>query len=134
VPALLEWPERTGPRVASGAWSVLDYLPTLAAAAGAPLPDAPLDGESLLPMLAGEVEERSGPIAFRHAIQSALIDGPYKLITRNGGNWWALYDLGADPGEEEDLSRRLPDVTQSMQAELERRQADWPDVPRPVLR
>jgi arylsulfatase A-like enzyme len=131
VPALLEWPDRTGPRVVTGAWSVLDYLPTLAAAAGAPLPDAPLDGESLLPLLAGETERRERPIAFRHFLQIAWMDGPYKLLTRNRGNWWTLYDLDADPGEERDAGRDEPEVLLRMRARLDEERATWPEIPVP---
>lgn len=133
VPALLEWPERTGPRVVTSAWSVLDYLPTLAAAAGAKLPAAPLDGESLLPLLAGEASARSAPLFFRLGLQTALVDGRYKLSAGPAAGS-TLHDLDADPGEERDLSGREPEVLRRMLDELDRARASWPPLPPPGRR
>jgi arylsulfatase A-like enzyme len=65
VAGILEWPARVKQPKASDLHAVTsDMLPTLCAAAGAPLPDRPLDGVSLLPLIEGEMAERPEPICF----------------------------------------------------------------------
>ena len=64
VPGLIEWPAR----IAKGRLSVLnavtsDMLPTLCDLAGVAIPQRPLDGVSLAPLLAGEMTQRP-PICF----------------------------------------------------------------------
>jgi hypothetical protein len=63
-----------------------------------------------------------------HGAQSArsLRGGGFKLVVaRSGGEESVLlFDLAGDPGEREDLSQTLPDVTESMLARLERLRAD----------
>jgi arylsulfatase A-like enzyme len=65
VAGIIEWPERiTQPRASSVNAVTSDMLPTICELAGAPLPDRPLDGVSLGPLVAGEMTERSKPICF----------------------------------------------------------------------
>uniref|UniRef100_A0ACB8FL84 Uncharacterized protein n=1 Tax=Sphaerodactylus townsendi TaxID=933632 RepID=A0ACB8FL84_9SAUR len=52
-PALAYWPGRVAPGVTHELASTLDLLPTLAALAGAPLPNVTLDGFDLSPILFG---------------------------------------------------------------------------------
>ena len=64
VPGLIEWPAR----IAKGRLSVLnavtsDMLPTLCDLAGVAIPQRPLDGVSLAPLLTGEMTQRP-PICF----------------------------------------------------------------------
>jgi len=55
VPAIMRWPGRIeAGAIASRMASTLDVLPTLAAVAGAPLPEEPIDGVNLLPLLEGD--------------------------------------------------------------------------------
>ena len=62
VPGLIEWPARIPkPRSTSFRASTSDLLPTVAALAGQPLPDCPLDGIDLSPVLDGTLTER--PVA-----------------------------------------------------------------------
>ncbi len=66
VPGIIEWPEviRT-PRTASLAAVTSDILPTVLDLLGLPLPDRPIDGVSLKPLLLGGVmTERPHPIGF----------------------------------------------------------------------
>lgn len=65
VPGLIEWPERIPtPRVTGIRASTSDLLPTLCALAGQPLPQRPLDGIDLTPLLEAEMSERSNPLYF----------------------------------------------------------------------
>ena len=65
VPGIIEWPERIpDPRVTGVNAVTSDMLPTLCDLAGEPLPDRPLDGISLKPLIEGGMTERPSPICF----------------------------------------------------------------------
>ncbi|MEK6261840.1 MAG: sulfatase-like hydrolase/transferase [Planctomycetota bacterium] len=65
VPGLIEWPARIPqPRSTSVRASTCDLLPTLCALVGQPVPDRPLDGMDLTPVLDGKMTERPGPLFF----------------------------------------------------------------------
>lgn len=66
VPAVIEWPARiTSPRISKTNAVTSDMLPTLCALAGVPVPnDRPFDGINLVPLLNGNLDERSAPIFF----------------------------------------------------------------------
>ncbi len=65
VPGLIEWPARIpSGRVSAVNAVTSDMLPTLCELAGVSLPDRPLDGVSLAPLIAGQMNERPEPICF----------------------------------------------------------------------
>ena len=65
VPGVIEWPARiAAPRATDVAAVTSDILPTVAALAGRPLPDRPLDGIDLAPLLDGRMASRPAPIFF----------------------------------------------------------------------
>ena len=65
VPGVIEWPARIREARTSNVNSVTtDMLPTLCELAGQPLPNRPLDGISLIPLIDGEMQERPSPIFF----------------------------------------------------------------------
>jgi arylsulfatase A-like enzyme len=65
VPGLIEWPARIPqPRLTNVRAHTSDLLPTLCALVGQPLPNRPLDGINLLPLLDGAMIERAGSIQF----------------------------------------------------------------------
>ncbi len=65
VPGVIEWPARIRePRVSNVNSVTSDMLPTLCELAGQPLPDRPLDGISIVPLIDGEMQERPSPIFF----------------------------------------------------------------------
>jgi arylsulfatase A-like enzyme len=81
VPGLIEWPSRiTQPRTTSVNAVTSDMLPTLCALAGCQLPDRPLDGIDLSPLIDGQMTQRSSPICFwafdMSSIQSTELE-PY---------------------------------------------------------
>ena len=113
VPGLLEWPGRLKQaRVISTPCSTLDYLPTVLAATGVPLPDGapPLDGVDLMPLVEGKTTMRPRAIPFAFGGRGALIDGRWKIVRPGNGKPFALYDVTADPAESADLSADHPKV------------------------
>jgi arylsulfatase A-like enzyme len=65
VPGLIEWPARIKtPRTTTVRATTSDLLPTLAALTGQPLPQRPIDGTNLMPMLDGKMSERPVPLYF----------------------------------------------------------------------
>jgi arylsulfatase A-like enzyme len=65
VPGIIEWPERIpDPRVTEVNAVTSDILPTVCDLLGLPLPDRPLDGISLKPLIDGKMTERPSPICF----------------------------------------------------------------------
>ncbi|HEX4131724.1 MAG TPA: sulfatase-like hydrolase/transferase [Pirellulales bacterium] len=65
VPGLIEWPARVPePRTTNFRACTSDLLPTLCAVVSQPLPDRPLDGIDLTPVLAGQIAERPEPLCF----------------------------------------------------------------------
>lgn len=96
VPGIIEWPARiTKPRTTDVNTVTSDILPTLCDIVGQPLPDRPLDGISLKPMLDGKMTERPTPICFwsfktRGGSQEPYIDpelqkGTTPLVKQMGG-------------------------------------------------
>jgi arylsulfatase A-like enzyme len=123
VPLLVRWPRAIPAGRSSDQVMVsMDWLPTLAAAAGA-APDrrhAP-DGENLLDVLKGEAPLRERRIFWRYknGDQAALRAGNLKYLRRRGQE--ALYDVAADPRERADLKDDAPDAFEA----LKREHAAW---------
>jgi arylsulfatase A len=123
VPLIANW-QKTIPagKVCDDLVDSTDFLPTLAAAAGAAVPEG-LDGRSFLPQLKGGKGEprewiycwyaRDGGAEAQH---ESAFDARYKL-TRAG----KLFDLEADPGEKTPLpSDAAPEARRRLQAALDR--------------
>lgn len=65
VPGLIEWPARLPkPLVSRLRASTSDLLPTVCAITKQPLPERPLDGIDLMPLIDGGVDERPAPLFF----------------------------------------------------------------------
>jgi len=65
VPGLMEWPARIKqPRATTVRTTTSDLLPTICAITGQSLPNRPLDGIDLTPLLDGKMTERPVPIQF----------------------------------------------------------------------
>jgi arylsulfatase A-like enzyme len=97
VPGVIEWPAGIPePRVSAVSSVTSDILPTLCALGGAELPSVPLDGIDLVPLLKGEMTERSTPIALWNFpltnyqagepyIDAQLQQGTTPLVKQSGG-------------------------------------------------
>ena len=132
----------------------IDLLPTLAGVIGAALPDRPIDGKDIFPLLRCEPGEKSPHDAYFFYYKAnelqAVRSGPWKLVlphayrTMNGqppgrdgkpGQYRMitvqtaeLYDLAHDPGERHDLAARYPDVVRRLQAHAETARDDLGDA------
>jgi choline-sulfatase len=104
-------------RYETAAVSVLDVAPTVADLAG--VPGDGMAGVSLAAVARGDLSRPHGPVYARGQRRVALIEWPLKLMVleRKKSDRLFLFDLGADPGEKEDLSRtRMADVERLQKA------------------
>jgi arylsulfatase A-like enzyme len=126
VPGLAWWPGRIPAGVVQHeVATTLDLLPTLATLAGAPLPDRPLDGVDLTPLLLG-TGGVTRPVFcyYRGATLYAARLGPWKahFLTRSGygpdpvatHEPPLLFHLGEDPGERWNRAATQPEVLASI--------------------
>jgi arylsulfatase A-like enzyme len=97
----------------------IDVMPTLCDLMDAPCMEN-IEGRSLLPLIAGELEGTGRPVyipaPMRKGLRDALIEGDYKLIASSSGI--ELYDLSRDPGERTNLASELPDVVERMRGTM----------------
>lgn len=130
VVAAVRWPDRleAGGKL-DQMMTVMDLMPTLASAAGVPIPSAaPLDGVDMWPAIhSGRRVAHEKPIGFVSeiplpgVIHLAMFDGRFKLVqvleereTETKVQSF-LFDIEADPYEKADLAHRHPAVVQRLQ-------------------
>jgi arylsulfatase len=100
----------------------LDVVPTILDYLEIPTEGLDLPGASLRPAIEGSGEARS-PVFSAWSGHRAVVDGRYKLVVRaRDGRTW-LYDVLADPGETEDLSKENARVLAELRAALRERMA-----------
>lgn len=131
VPMIAWWPGTVpAGRTTHALATTLDLLPTAAAMARAPLPDRPLDGYDILPVLKGDgpsprdffayyrgdrlYAARLGPWKAHFFTQTAYPSGP--LVPHDPP---LLYQLEHDPGERFDLATDSPQVLAAIRARVE---------------
>ena len=134
VVEFLKWPKRVekGTRLDAPV-SHLDLLPTIAAAAGAEVPeDRPIDGVDLLPYLAGEKTGRPHDRLFwrEGGYRAVWADGWKLHVSENPKKAW-LFDLSKDPYEGTNLADQDPARVEELRGLLDafdREQAPpmWP--------
>lgn len=128
VPAVAVWPGTLPEgQTVNTPCSTLDYLPTVCDLIGFNYPnERPIDGESLLPILSGRMNQRNTSIPFASVLKApraAIIIGDFKLCTNlsASGSEDALYHLHDDPAEIKNLVAAHSQLAQSMKAQLR----DW---------
>lgn len=116
VPFVARWPGKIpAGRVSDEFATTLELLPTLAAAAGAKLPEGViLDGHDVLPVLTGKSPSPRKEMFWEFRGQKAARIGNYKWIESDKAN--GLYDLTSDIGEKNDLSAAMSDVAADVRA------------------
>ena len=145
VPLFVNWPGVVAPGKRSGEPVIgVDLYPTFCAIAGAPLPDQPVDGRNILPLLKGETEtfgprplywhfpaylesysnisEQRDPL-FRARPVAAIRIGDFKLKEYYEDGHLALYNLKDDLREQQNLANEMPGKRDEMLKELHR----WQD-------
>jgi len=140
VPGIVWWPGRVKSGVQHEMATTMDLLPTCAKLAGAALPDRPLDGVDISPLLFGTGSvARDAFFYYRGTTLYAARLGPWKahFITRSGyGSDQAqphdpplLYHLGEDPGERWDRAATQPEALTKIQEAVARQRATLQAAP-----
>jgi len=152
VPCVMRWPGHIPAGIETDKMaSTIDILPTLVEIAGAAMPERPIDGVSILPLLLGEPDANPrDEFWFYYGRQlQAVRKGKWKLHlpheyrsyrgVRPGTNGWPgpyekgrtgyeLYDMDDDPKELRNVADRHPDVVDQLKQMAERVRAELGDV------
>jgi uncharacterized sulfatase len=134
VPYFAKWPARIAPGTqVDGPVHHFDMYATAVAAAGGTMPDdRKMDGVDLIPYATGQATGAPHEALFWRsgASQSALVDGWKLNVSDPPGRTW-LFDMNADPNEQNDLSAERPEKLAELQAALATHNAEqappaWP--------
>ena len=139
VPFLVKWPKviEAG-SICDTLTCQTDLMATCAEMLGKELPDsAGEDSESILPLLSGSQVKFSRKGIIHHSVSGhfAYRQGKWKLLLAKGSGGWTaptekmmakkadtpkgqLFDLDADPGEENNLFSKSPEVVETLLAQL----------------
>ena len=127
VPMFVKWPGKIAPGTkVDTPVAHIDLMPTLAAAAGASLPDDLIvDGQDLLPVATGigDLTRPNDAIFWQSGYYRVVRAGDWKLQTDGRQNKSWLFDLAADPTEQNNLADARPDKLAELQALLDAHQA-----------
>lgn len=126
-PLIVRWPAMVeAGSMCSEVVSSVDFYPTLLEVAGAVGdPNQALDGESIVPLLAGMKTLKRDAIYwhyphYHHSEPAGAIrDGSYKLLEFYEDGRLELYNLKKDIGEENDLSTKMPAKAAQLQQKLD---------------
>jgi arylsulfatase A-like enzyme len=121
TPMIAHWPSRIKtPRVVHAPCHVVDLLPTILEASGISYPEEfggaaiqELDGESLMPAIAGRDWLREKPLFWEHEGNAAVRVGDFKLV-RKFNQPWELYDMEADRTELNNLMGKNNPLTDKL--------------------
>lgn len=122
VPMFIKWPQK----IASGTEidtpvAHIDLLPTLAAAAGAPLPeDRIIDGRDILPEATGDgvIQRPDDAIFWQSGAYHVVRAGDWKLHVDGLQDKVWLFDLAADPTEQTNLASQRTDKVAELKSLL----------------
>jgi arylsulfatase A-like enzyme len=136
VPFMARWPARIAPgSTYTAPVHHVDLFHTIAAAAGASIPDdRKLDGVDLLPFLSGAAEGVPHDTLFwREGYHQSVQHRGWKLIRSDIPDKRWLFDLGSDPTEQVNLAEARPDKVAELEALLAAHNAEqaeplWPSV------
>ncbi|MBI4891113.1 MAG: sulfatase-like hydrolase/transferase, partial [Acidobacteria bacterium] len=128
VPAVMRFPGLQPGSVSRQVMTMMDYFPTLTAAAGVPTgPHQPFDGENLWPVISAGKTVPRGDIFF--SVQSgntadnyAALTPEWKLVRTlptKGEPKNLLFRIEEDPNETTDLSAQQPQVVATLAAKID---------------
>lgn len=115
--AIAWWPGKLGPpgRIESSSVHMIDVLPTLLDVLGQSTAEAPMAGESFLPLLRGHPWQRRGPLYFQFMDNRAISTGEWTLAEVDGAGW-ELFRTANDPTQNINLAVQHPDVVADLSA------------------
>ncbi len=132
VPLIVRWPGKVKAGAVSDAPGYFaDWMPTLCAAAGLPVPDK-TDGDNLWPVITGgAVPEKRRPMVWvfpEYGGQVAVRTGGFAVLrtglkTKKPGAW-EVYDITADPGQSKNPAADRQDLVREAQEILRRETAE----------
>ena len=127
VPTIVKWRGHTeGGSFCDAPIMTIDWMPTFTEMAGIEALDSSIDGKSLLPLLEGRTDSLERDLFWHFPHYHAGGDGPYsairsgdwKLIERLEDDSLELYDLEADPGEQNNIVDSDPAAAKRLQEKL----------------
>jgi arylsulfatase A-like enzyme len=119
VPFIIKLPGSGKGRTVDQWVSLVDFMPTVVAAAGLKVPEGyKHDGRDLLAAETGGDREPVFSETGRWGDQKCLISGTWKILNDRESNYLHLYDLDSDPGETRDASSANKDVFLNLRAKL----------------
>jgi uncharacterized sulfatase len=128
VPMFVRWPARIAPGTRIEApVAHIDVMPTLAAAASAPMPEGvAIDGVNILGAAtdASAIERPGNAIFWQSAYYRVVRRGDWKLQISERPEFAGLYNLAEDPTEQTNLADSEPEIRAELQALLDRHQAN----------
>ena len=133
VPMMVRWPGRikagsTNDQV----WAFWDFLPTAAEFAGVKPPKG-IDGISMVPTLLGLPQTNRHEYFYwefhERGFQQAVRLGDWKAVKLGTNKPVELYNLTHDPGEQENIADKHPDVVAKAEEYLKTARTDSKDWP-----
>lgn len=133
VPGIVRWKGVTKPgTVSDQVWAFWDFLPTVADLVGIPAPSG-LDGLSLAPTLTGRGQQKQHDFLYwefhEGGFKQAVRHGDWKAIRPAPHAPLALFHIGNDPAEKQNLAEKHPDVVAKIAAYLQTARTDSPHFP-----
>jgi len=146
VPFIARWPGKiaAGKVDETSLISAVDLLPTFCEVAGVELPPSySPDGVSQMSTLLGKGSpRRKKPLFWKydspwpapknrpdHWVSYAIVDQHWKLVTNRDCSYVELYDISADPYEEDDLKKKYSEVVGALKEKLLAWKMSLPEKP-----
>ena len=125
VPGILVWPDKIlAARSTDFPAVTSDYYPTILDYLCIDVPDQkPLDGISLRAVIEDTATVRAQPIGFNYTNSRSWVSQQYKLISKDNGTTFELYDLLADGAEQSNIAAANPEIVARMTSEFQARTA-----------
>ncbi|HRE51519.1 MAG TPA: arylsulfatase [Flavitalea sp.] len=121
VPALVRWPGHIKPgQVSDHIWAFWDFMPTAAAIAGVN-PPRNTDGISILPALIEKGKQKQHDFLYWEFKNTQMVRTGKWFSRRPGGDKHIeLYDLEADPQQNNDLSASNPNIVKRIARHMDK--------------